>query len=204
MGKLTVTAAQLDRARSVPTFDPIFWTARGGTLIAADWAEGFLQAIMLRMDAWDRAAQVQARWPATDPDPGALRRRKRRILPWPAAGRRVPHHAGGGRVRPGVRHRDRRLLAQKRTAEEVQEMLRQGRLKIVAGPPRFSPDAHPERVRVRAINANAARRVKRSPRPGVQSLPRASPQSTGGWLFDRFSTSRTCSSYRRGRRCHRA
>jgi uncharacterized protein len=54
MGKLTVTAAQLDRARSVPTFDPIFWTARGGTLIATDWAEGFLQAIMLRMDAWDR------------------------------------------------------------------------------------------------------------------------------------------------------
>jgi uncharacterized protein len=34
--------------------DPIFWTARDGTLIAADWAEGFLQAIMLRMDAWNR------------------------------------------------------------------------------------------------------------------------------------------------------
>jgi uncharacterized protein len=27
---------------------------RGGTLIAADWAEGFLQAIMLRADAWER------------------------------------------------------------------------------------------------------------------------------------------------------
>jgi uncharacterized protein len=27
---------------------------RDGALIAADWAEGFLQAIMLRMDAWDR------------------------------------------------------------------------------------------------------------------------------------------------------
>jgi uncharacterized protein len=35
-------------------FDPIFWAARDGTLIAADWAEGFLQAIMLRMHAWDQ------------------------------------------------------------------------------------------------------------------------------------------------------
>src|SRR5262245_41831917 len=115
---------------------------------------------MLRMDAWDRL--------------GALRRRKRRIVAWPAAGGRGPHHAGGGRVRPGVRHHDRRLLAQKRTEanldaaharpivssapirkqgwsqrsvplrirQEVHEMLRQGRLKSVAGPPRYSPDAY--------------------------------------------------------------
>jgi uncharacterized protein len=34
--------------------EPIFWAARDGTLVAADWAEGFLLAIMLRMDAWDR------------------------------------------------------------------------------------------------------------------------------------------------------
>src|SRR5271157_12167 len=34
------------------TLDPIFWADRDGTLIAADWAEGFLQAIMLRADAW--------------------------------------------------------------------------------------------------------------------------------------------------------
>jgi uncharacterized protein len=34
--------------------DPVFWADRGGTLIAADWAEGFLQAIMLRADAWER------------------------------------------------------------------------------------------------------------------------------------------------------
>jgi uncharacterized protein len=32
--------------------DPVFWADRGGTVIAADWAEGFLQAIMLRVDAW--------------------------------------------------------------------------------------------------------------------------------------------------------
>jgi uncharacterized protein len=41
---------QIDR----DAFDPIFWATRDGTLIAADWAEGFLHAIMLRMDAWDR------------------------------------------------------------------------------------------------------------------------------------------------------
>jgi uncharacterized protein len=34
--------------------DPVFWATRDGTLIAADWAEGFLQAIMLRADAWER------------------------------------------------------------------------------------------------------------------------------------------------------
>ncbi len=34
--------------------EPIFWADRDGTLIAADWAEGFLQAIMLRADAWER------------------------------------------------------------------------------------------------------------------------------------------------------
>jgi len=32
----------------------VFWVGREGTLIAADWAEGFLQAIMLRADAWKR------------------------------------------------------------------------------------------------------------------------------------------------------
>jgi uncharacterized protein len=34
--------------------DPVFWADRDGTLIAADWAEGFLQAVMLRADAWER------------------------------------------------------------------------------------------------------------------------------------------------------
>jgi uncharacterized protein len=32
--------------------DPVFWADRDGTVIAADWAEGFLQAIKLRADAW--------------------------------------------------------------------------------------------------------------------------------------------------------
>ena len=34
--------------------DPIFWADRDGRLIAADWAEGFLQAVMLHVDAWER------------------------------------------------------------------------------------------------------------------------------------------------------
>jgi uncharacterized protein len=33
-------------------FAPVFWKDRDGTIIAADWAEGFVQAIKLRMDAW--------------------------------------------------------------------------------------------------------------------------------------------------------
>lgn len=33
--------------------DPVFWVDRDGTLIAADWAKGFLEAIVLRPDAWD-------------------------------------------------------------------------------------------------------------------------------------------------------
>lgn len=32
----------------------MFWATGSGTLIAADWAEGFLQAILLRADAWER------------------------------------------------------------------------------------------------------------------------------------------------------
>jgi len=32
---------------------PIFWIDRNGTVIAADWAEGFLEAIRLRADGWE-------------------------------------------------------------------------------------------------------------------------------------------------------
>jgi uncharacterized protein len=32
---------------------PIFWVDRNDTVIATDWAEGFLQAIKLRADAWE-------------------------------------------------------------------------------------------------------------------------------------------------------
>jgi uncharacterized protein len=33
-------------------FAPVFWADREGALIAMDWAEGFLRAVMLRADAW--------------------------------------------------------------------------------------------------------------------------------------------------------
>ncbi len=31
---------------------PVFWTDRDGKMVTADWGEGFLRAIKLRMDAW--------------------------------------------------------------------------------------------------------------------------------------------------------
>jgi uncharacterized protein len=35
------------------TFEPILWSRADGTIIASDWAEGFLQATGLRAKAWD-------------------------------------------------------------------------------------------------------------------------------------------------------
>src|SRR5262249_18874705 len=32
---------------------PVFWTDRDSTIIAADWAQGFVQAVKLRADAWE-------------------------------------------------------------------------------------------------------------------------------------------------------
>jgi uncharacterized protein len=54
LGAIMARYNEILRQIADDTFDPIFWTTRDGTLIAADWAEGFLQAIMLRMDAWDQ------------------------------------------------------------------------------------------------------------------------------------------------------
>ena len=34
------------------SFDPVFWETRDGLVIAADWAEGFYDAINLRPKAW--------------------------------------------------------------------------------------------------------------------------------------------------------
>jgi yecA family protein len=34
-------------------FGPLFWKNADGTVIAADWAEGFLHAVALRADAWE-------------------------------------------------------------------------------------------------------------------------------------------------------
>ena len=35
-----------------PEIDPIFWETRDGMVVAGDWAEGFLDAMGLRPDAW--------------------------------------------------------------------------------------------------------------------------------------------------------
>jgi yecA family protein len=35
-----------------PDFSPIYWETNDGVVIAADWAEGFNDAIKLRADAW--------------------------------------------------------------------------------------------------------------------------------------------------------
>jgi Uncharacterised protein family (UPF0149) len=40
-------------ARSITTSSTLSFWVHNGTLIAVDWADGFLHAILLRMDAWD-------------------------------------------------------------------------------------------------------------------------------------------------------
>jgi uncharacterized protein len=34
-------------------FEPIFWTTKDGEAVAADWAEGFMEAVELRPGAWE-------------------------------------------------------------------------------------------------------------------------------------------------------
>src|SRR3954451_729100 len=41
------------REAEAGAFGPIFWTNADVTTIAADWAEGFMQAVALRADAWE-------------------------------------------------------------------------------------------------------------------------------------------------------
>src|SRR4051812_12312723 len=40
------------RDTAAGAFGPLFWETQDGTVIAADWAEGFMQAVALRADAW--------------------------------------------------------------------------------------------------------------------------------------------------------
>ena len=51
LGAIMSRYNEIIRQIAADTFAPIFWT-RDGTVIAADWAEGCLQAILLRADAW--------------------------------------------------------------------------------------------------------------------------------------------------------
>jgi uncharacterized protein len=41
------------RDTAAGAFGPLFWETQDGTVIAADWAEGFMQAVALRLDAWE-------------------------------------------------------------------------------------------------------------------------------------------------------
>ncbi len=52
LGSLMVRYNEILRDVADDAFAPIFWTDRNGTVVATDWAEGFLQAIKLRPDAW--------------------------------------------------------------------------------------------------------------------------------------------------------
>ena len=53
LGAITGRYNEILRQVADDDLQPVFWADRNGTLIAADWAEGFLQAIMLRADAWE-------------------------------------------------------------------------------------------------------------------------------------------------------
>ena len=53
LGSLMARYNEILRAIADDALAPIFWADRNGTVIAMDWAEGFLQAIMLRPDAWE-------------------------------------------------------------------------------------------------------------------------------------------------------
>jgi uncharacterized protein len=49
MGRYNIILREVETG----AFGPIFWENADGTVIAADWAEGFLHAVALRADAWE-------------------------------------------------------------------------------------------------------------------------------------------------------
>ena len=57
----SITSAIMERYNEIvrafqdkpPAFDPVFWETKDGLVIAADWAEGFYDAINLRPKAWE-------------------------------------------------------------------------------------------------------------------------------------------------------
>ena len=53
LGSLMARYNEILRLIADDALAPIFWTDRNGTVLAADWADGFLQAIRLRADAWE-------------------------------------------------------------------------------------------------------------------------------------------------------
>jgi uncharacterized protein len=53
LGSLMTRYNEILRDIADDTLAPIFWVDRNSAVIAMDWAEGFLRAIMLRADAWE-------------------------------------------------------------------------------------------------------------------------------------------------------
>jgi uncharacterized protein len=53
LGSLMARYNEILRDIADDALAPIFWVDRNGTIIAMDWAEGFVRAIRLRADAWE-------------------------------------------------------------------------------------------------------------------------------------------------------
>jgi len=53
LGSLMARYNEILREIADDALAPIFWEDRGGAVIAMDWADGFLDAIKLRPDAWE-------------------------------------------------------------------------------------------------------------------------------------------------------
>jgi uncharacterized protein len=49
MGRYNMILREIEEG----VFGPLFWETVDGTVIVADWAEGFMQAVALRADAWE-------------------------------------------------------------------------------------------------------------------------------------------------------
>ena len=112
--------------------DPVFWVDRDGTLIAADWAEGFLQAIMLRADAWGRLFKSKRDGHLLFPILALCGDENGESLLGLALGRGRTRDGGDDRIHPRLRHRHRRLLA--RTGIEASLDAAHGRWRLPARP----------------------------------------------------------------------
>jgi uncharacterized protein len=53
LGTITGRYNAILREVAEGAFGPIFWGNADGVVIAADWAEGFMRAVALRVDAWE-------------------------------------------------------------------------------------------------------------------------------------------------------
>jgi uncharacterized protein len=53
LGSLMARYNEILREIADDALAPVFWTDRNGTILAEDWAEGFVQAIKLRAGAWE-------------------------------------------------------------------------------------------------------------------------------------------------------